>query len=176
VSSCFLFTKFSRSARLELSDDNLAVYDGLMSLTFRGVTPETTERRPLSSEILATDVYPVHYRRYRRDDDESGSQRRARRWLRSASRGKFSSRVSCHWETSCRQKACINHEARIRGIRQPRRRARPESDSQSFIIHRNEKRPGAFRGQIFDTVATQRSTIAAGVSCRKRFEGNVNLE
>lgn len=50
------------------------------------------------------------------------------------------------------------------------RRARPESDSQSFIIHRNEKRPGAFRGQIFDTAATQRSTIASGVSCRKGFD------
>lgn len=35
------------------------------------------------------------------------------------------------------------------GSRGAARRAHPESDSQSFIIHRNEKRPGAFRGQIF---------------------------
>lgn len=166
------------------------VYDGLTSLTSRGVTPEATERRPLSTEILATPTFiqciiylyrrvrahdslllSLHRRRCRRDDDESGSQKLARRWLCFASRGKFSSRVSCHWETSCRRKACINHEARIRGIRQ-----RPESDSQSFIIHRNEKRPGAFHGQIFDTVATQRSTIAPGVSCRKGFDDIMRTE
>lgn len=89
-----VFFEFSRSARFELSGDNLAVYDGLTSLTSRGVTPEATDRRPLSSKILATDVYPLHYlfiptraptippslsrrppRRRRDDDDESVSQR-----------------------------------------------------------------------------------------------------
>lgn len=94
----------------------------------------------LSSKILATDVYPVHYlfiptcrarprfsllvpspppppslpsRRWERISE-------ARTVIMPRHHRKFSSRVFCHWETSCRRKVCINHEVRIRGIR-PRR-------------------------------------------------------
>jgi len=157
---------------LNYRDDNLAVYDGLTSLTSRGVTPEATDRRPLSSKILATDVYPVRYlfiptraptiplplsrrprRRCRRDDDGNVSQRRTR-----AAPGNFRAAFPVIGKRRAGERLALIMRLESAGSGRccAARRARPESDSQSFIILRNEKRPGAFRGQIFDTAATKR--------------------
>lgn len=56
-----VFYEIPRFSTLTIRRQSRGLRHGLTSLTSREVTPEATDHRPLSSKILATDVYPVHY-------------------------------------------------------------------------------------------------------------------